>query len=204
MKHCHGCHRYHTSELNELNDLLVNVRRGSSRGKCVIHKSVARLSIYLSMSLQKKIMAWFIITISVVPKIGTEKKNILLCVSTKYIKLTYRKLIYRLLVCMYRMSHVPRNPPTGMRQLCYTLWRTHFAVVRSLLLRNSVVAGSTSSGTPCILSEKYHRFTWNLVLESALNLLDELNSGSRQSNTTPILQHSQFELHHFCHKRLTV
>jgi hypothetical protein len=52
---------------------------------------------------------------------------------------------------LYRMSHVTRNPPTSMWRLCSALWLTHFPVVRSLLRRHAVVAGSMLSGTPCIM-----------------------------------------------------
>jgi len=43
----------------------------------------------------------------------------------------------------YMLSHVTRNPPTSMRQLCSGLWLTRSPVVCSLLLRHAIVADST-------------------------------------------------------------
>lgn len=55
-------------------------------------------------------------------------------------------LIQILTVAKIRVSHVSRKPLTRVR---YSLWLAHFPVVCSLLLRHSVMAGSSLNGTSC-------------------------------------------------------
>lgn len=68
-------------------------------------------------------------------------------------------LIEILTIAKIRVSHVSRKPLTRVR---YSLWLAHFPVVCSLLLRHSVVAGSSLSGTSCsyIVDIKCSVITW--------------------------------------------
>lgn len=53
------------------------------------------------------------------------------------------------------VSHISRNPPTGLRRLCSALRLTRFPSDLSLLLlRHAVMAGFALSWTSCIFSPK--------------------------------------------------
>jgi hypothetical protein len=86
--------------------------------------------------------------------------------------------------CLYRVSHVTRNPLTGMRWLCSPLWLTHFPPVRSLFLRHAVVGGSTLSGTPCIY---WYNSQSDEVLQAISTHFRAVRFGYTISTTTSIV-----------------
>jgi hypothetical protein len=76
---------------------------------------------------------------------------------------------------LYRTSHVPRNSPSSMRQLRSALWLTHLPVVRSLLLRHAVEAGSTFSGTLCTTTTEM--WGWSYTIDITI-FISHINAGS--------------------------
>jgi hypothetical protein len=66
-----------------------------------------------------------------------------------------------------RMSHVTRDQPINKRRLWSAVWPNHFLVIRSLLLRHAIVAGSTLSWTTC---------SYQLYCDSALKMVTVCSS----------------------------